>query len=165
MAEALSATFSVSKIETQTFDDFYDALDYCRNNSDEFNGDEGTEAWYVWQDGEWAVAGDLSMRLCKATDEVKQLSKSLGDVVCAGIDTSFQYASFSYYESGEMKRFLILEDDEIAEEGFPIAAERGHQMDEFDEEEAERLWTSYTLPTFEYDPPEGPFLCIAVKAD
>ena len=64
---------------------------------------------------------------------------------CGGvgdIDTGFEFAHFAVYTDGQIKRLLTLEDDELVEDGFPVEAERGQQMNDFDEQEAERLWTA-----------------------
>ena len=46
-----------------------------------------------------------------------------------------------------MKRLLILEDDELVEDGYPVKAERGRYMDDFGEEQALELWASYGMKT------------------
>ena len=61
-------------------------------------------------------------------------------------------------------RINELSDGEISFDGRPISAEVGHRVENFDEMEADRIWQSYGLPTFEYDPEEGPFLAVHVKA-
>ncbi len=160
---ALIETMNVELVETTACEDFDAAIDYCRPRSEELGGEEGSEAWYIWSVGDWAVAGDLSMQLVSDSDAMATLSKSLGEVVATGIDSYFEYAYFSYAKDGELRRLLILEDEELVDEGFPVKAESGQHLDDFSEEEAERLWTSYGLPTFEYDPSGGPFECIAVK--
>ena len=48
----------------------------------------------------------------------------------------------------------------VKEAALPVQAERGRPLVDFSEEEAERIWTSYGLPTFEYDPETGPFECL-----
>ncbi len=163
LQKAMLDAFSMKETAQENHDDFYDAVHFCRENSEEYNGDDGHEGWYLWQVGEWAVAGDISLRFCRSQDELDAISASVGDVVAAGIDSSFEYAFFAKFEQGETKRLLLLEDDEIIEEGFPIAAERGQFMDDFDEDEVERLWTSFGLPTFEHDPIKGPFVCLSAQ--
>lgn len=125
-------------------------------------GEVGQEAWYIWKVGEWAVMGDLSMGLAESLDALKSLSKTVGPVVGAALDPYQEYAFFAYFDGGALKRRLVLEDDELTEDGLPVKAERGHH-DEFGEEAAGRLWTSYGLPTFDHDPLDGPFECVAVK--
>ena len=102
----------------------------------------------------------LELRLRAA---LEALSKSVGDVVVGAIDMGFEYAHFALYVDGEMRRRLTLEDEALELEGLPVAAERGRHLEDFSEEEAERLWTSYGLPTFEYDPEEGTFHCRQVS--
>ena len=160
---SLLEAFASTKVKSETHEDFYDAMSFCRDNSEEFNGEEGHEGWYLWQVGDWAVAGDISMQFCESQPALQKLSESVGELVSAGIDTGFEFAHFSVYTNGQIKRLLTLEDDELVEDGFPVEAERGQQMNDFDEQEAERLWTSYGLPTFEHDPLDGPFLSLAVK--
>lgn len=163
MRAAVEDAFGVEEVETKTCDDFYDAMDFCRPRSELLGGEIGHEAWYLWKAGEWAVMGDLSMRLPQDLDALAKLSAAVGPVVAAGIDTGFEYAFFAYFEDGALKRRLLLEDEEILEEGLPVKAERGRHLDDFKEEEAERLWTSYGLPTFDHDPLDGPFECVSVK--
>jgi len=163
LQEALFTALSVEKKAIETHDDFYDVVGFCRSNSDEYEGEDGSSAWYFWKVGEWAIVGDVSLKFCHDQTGLERLSASVGETIVAGLDSSFQYAYFSSVTNGETRRLLVLEDDEITDEGFPVTAERGRQLEEFGEEEAERLWTSYKLPTFEYDPMEGPFICVSVK--
>ena len=164
LREAFNHAFSVEEAQEESHDDFFDAVQYCRSHSGEFSGSEGSEGWYFWQVGEWAVAGDVSLGLCKNKEALRTVSETLGEIVICGIDTMFEYAHFAVYDAGKNRRLLILEDDEIVDEGFPLQAERGQHVDDFQEEDAERLWVSYGLPTFEYDPDTGPFICVNVKA-
>lgn len=164
LQKALLDAFSMKETTQESHDDFFDAVNFCRDNSEEFNGEDGQEGWYFWQAGEWAIAGDISLRLSRSQDRLEVISRSVGELVAAGVDSSFQYAFFARFEQGETKRLLLLEDDEIVEEGFPISAERGQFIDDFDEDEAERLWISFGLPTFEHDPIEGPFACVGSQS-
>lgn len=161
--EALGVT--VSEEEQPEFAEFDDALDFCRPHCEELGGDEGSDAWYVWKVGEWAVLGDLATALHRDEDALEALSVALGtEVLVATIDPYVEFACFGAYADGRMKRRLMLaEDGEYLSEGLPVAAERGRHLDDFDLEECERVWVSYKLPTFEYDPVEGPFQCAAVK--
>lgn len=163
MRAAAEDAFGVEEVETRSCDDFYDAMDFCRPRSELLGGEVGHEAWYLWKVKDWAVMGDLSVRLPQDLDALARLSKAVGPLVVAGIDSGFEYASFVYFEDGVLRRRLVLEDEEILEEGLPVKAERGRHLDDFNEEEAGRLWMSYGLPTFDHDPLEGPFECVAVK--
>jgi len=147
------------------FDDFFEAASFCRPLCEELGGEIGSDAWYAWQVGEWAVVGDLVLLLQKDHAALEALSKRFGEVVVGAVDVSFEYAHFAVYAGGEMKRRLTLEDEAIDLEGLPLPAERGRHLDDFNEEETDRLWTSYGLPTFEYDPDEGRFVCRQVVED
>ena len=164
LQKASLSAFSVDKTNTESYDDFYDAVDFCRANSEEYEGEDGSEAWYFWQVGDWAIVGDISMKLARDQEAIEALSEAVGETIVGAIDPSFQYVLFSAVSEGETRRLLVLEDDELVEEGFPVAAERGRHLDDFDEEELERIWTSYGLPTFEHDPIDGPFVCLSVKS-
>ena len=155
--------FKMTVSEEHAAADFDDAIDFCRPRCEELGADEGLEAWYVWSQGDWAILGDLSLALLRDNEALETISSQLGTLVVCGIDAGFEFASFAVYEGGSLKRLLVLEDDEIIEEGFPVAAERGSFIDDFNEEEAERLWTSYGLPTFDYDPLDGPFQCVGMS--
>lgn len=151
--------------ESDTFDDFFDAVGFCRPLTEELGGDAGSDGWYVWQHGEWAILGDLGVLLQRDQDAVAALSADLSSpVVVAAMDPFDEYAHFAVYEDGKMSRRLILEDEVIRVEGIPVEAERGRHLDDFTQEEAERLWRSYKLPTFEFDPQEGTFVCHQVIA-
>ena len=63
LREALCKSFGVEDKGSELHTDFYDVGTFCRANSEELGGDEGAEAWYFWQSGEWAVAGDLTLEL------------------------------------------------------------------------------------------------------
>lgn len=155
---ALKAYNKVLGSETDTFDDFFDAVGFCRPITEELGGDAGSDGWYLWQHGDWAILGDLTVSLQQDHEALSALSTALGaPVVVAGIDPYDEYAHFALYEDGKMSRRLTLEDDVVEVEGTPVQAERGRHLDDFTPEEAERLWTSYTLPTFELDPEEGTF--------
>ncbi len=156
--------FTVSAEERPEFDDFYDAIAFCRDHCEELGGDEGSDGWYAWKTGEWALVGDLGTRFQLDEDALEALSAALGtEVLVAAINEYVEYACFGAYDKGRMKRRLALEEDgEYLTEGLPVAAERGRHLDDFNLEECERIWVSYKLPTFEYDPVEGPFRCVAV---
>ena len=163
LKSAAVKAFNMKVSEESSAADFDDVIDFCRPRCEELGADEGLEAWYVWAQGEWAILGDLSLGLLREDDGLESLSNELGEIIVCGIDAGFEFASFAVYKGGDLKRLLVLEDDEIVEEGFPVAAERGSFIDDFNEEEAERLWTSYGLPTFDYDPLEGPFECLGMS--
>lgn len=163
LREAVLEAFGGEQVGTETFDEFYDVKSYCRDHSEMLGGEVGQEAWYIWKSGEYAVMGDLSMELPHSADALARLSKAVGGVVACAIDPYQEYAFFAYFEDGALKRRLVLEDEEILEEGLPVKAERGRHIDDFNEEEAGRLWLSYKLPTFDHDPLEGPFHCFAAK--
>lgn len=152
--------------ESDTFDDFFDAVGFCRPLTEELGGDAGSDGWYVWQHGEWAILGDLGVLLQRDQDGLAALSTELGTaVVVAAMDPFDEYAHFAVYDAGTVSRRLTLEDEVIRVEGIPVAAERGRHLDDFTQEEAERLWQSYKLPTFEFDPQEGTFKCQQVMAE
>lgn len=163
MRAAAEDAFGVEEVETRSCDDFYDAMDFCRPRSELLGGEIGQEAWYLWRVGDWTILGDLTMELPRNLEALARLSKAVGPLIVTGIDIGFEYASFAYLEDGTVKRRRVLEDEEILEEGLPVKAERGRHLDDFNEEEAGRLWTSYGLPTFDHDPLDGPFECVAVK--
>lgn len=146
--------------ESETFDDFFDAVGFCRPLTEELGGDAGSDGWYVWQHGDWAILGDLGVLLQRDQDAIAGLSAALNSpVVIAAMNPFDEYAHFAVYEEGKMSRRLVLEDEIIRVEGIPVLAERGRHLDDFTQEEGERLWCSYKLPTFEFDPQEGTFKC------
>ena len=151
--------------ESAVEEDFYDAVQFCRPRTEATGGDDNDDAWYVWQHGEWAVIGDLGSQLHLDEGALEALSSKYGEVIAAAMDSGFEYAAFIAYKDGKMQRRLVLEDGEYDEAGVPVAAERGQHRMDFSEEECERIWTSYKLPTFEYDPEDGPFNCYALKRD
>ncbi len=157
------AAYGLQSISSTSFDDFYEAVNFCRSESEELGGTEGQEAWIHWQHGDWSVLSDLSILIPRGLDALKALSAQIGPIVVASIDSAFEYASFAYLDEGKIKRLLVLEDEEIVEEGLPVKAERGEHFGDVDEEGVERLWTSYGLPTFDYDPTDGPFVCSCLK--
>ena len=122
-------------------------------------GEVGSDAWFAWQVGPWAILGDLTLLLPKDFEALEALSQRFGELVVGAVDTGFEYAHFACYAGGRMKRRLTLDEEALEVEGLPVAAERGRHLDDFNEEEADRLWTSYGLPTFDYDPDEGTFTC------
>ena len=155
--------FSYTVVAEESFDEFYDVAAFCRPRSEELGGDEGMEAWYLWSVKDWTILGDLSQGIARNVDALEALSAEVGNLVVCGIDPGFEYACFAAVDGGRMKRLLVLEDDEIVEDGFPVPAEQGSFIEDFSEEEAERLWTSYGLPTFDHDPLDGPFACLALQ--
>jgi len=160
---AVLEAFEVEQVGSETCEDFYDVKTYCRAHSELLGGEVGQEAWYIWKVGDWAVMGDLSRELPGKSEALLRLSKAVGAVVACAIDPYQEYAFFAYLEDGVLKRQLVLEEEEIVEEGLPVKAEQGRHIEDFTEEEAGRLWLSYTLPTFDHDPLDGPFICVAVK--
>jgi hypothetical protein len=148
----------------QTLVDFDAVLDFCQPRTEEIGGPPGSDAWYFQGIGPWSLLGDLGLLLHRRQDALKALSEKLGtEVVVCVIDAATEYAYFGVYAGGQMKRLLVLEDGEYEALGLPVQAERGRAVVDFSEEEAERLWTSYGLPTFEYNPEKGPFEGLALK--
>jgi hypothetical protein len=150
--------------EPVEFPDFDAVIDFCDPRTEELGGEPGKDAWYLHQVGDWAVLGDLGMLLQRDPETLARLSAELnGELIVCAIDSAFNYAYLAAYDRGKMKRRLILEDEEYSTEGLPVPAEKGRPLVMFDEEEADRIWTSYGLPTFEYDPLEGPFRCLELQ--
>lgn len=146
--------------------DFDGVLDWCQPRTEEVGGEEGSDAWFFWQVGEYAVMADLGLLLQRDEDALGRLSEALENpVLCCAIDTAFGYAYFSAFHEGEMRRRLLLDEDEFEVEGWPVEAERGRPTEDFSEEEADRIWTYYKLPTFELDPEEGPFECLGLRRE
>lgn len=142
---------------------FDEVLDFCQPRTEEIGGPPGSDAWYFHAIGPWAVMGDLGLLLHRNPDALKALSKTLGEIVVCAIDSALGHAFFAMYQGGQMKRQLTLDDGEYEALGLPVQAERGRPLVDFSEEEADRIWTSYGLPTFEYHPEEGPFECLALR--
>jgi len=144
--------------------DFDAVLDFCQPRCEEVGGEPDSDAWYLWKVEDWAVMGDLGLNLQRGIDELTKLSELLaGEVVVAAVDNAFDYAFFAVLKGGKLKRMLILDEGEYELHGLPVTAERGRPVEDFSIEEAERLWTSYGLPTFEWDPLGGPFTCQGLK--
>ncbi len=161
-AAALEVYAVESAGEPEEAGDFDGALDFCQPLTEDLGGDEGSDAWFVFKHDKWAVIGDLGVQLHQDDDALCKLSEKVGGVVVCAIDSPFGYATFAFYEGGRIKRRLVHEEGEFWTEGLPVKAERGHQVLDFDEDEAERIWSSYGLPTFEYDPEGGPFQCLGL---
>jgi hypothetical protein len=162
LAAALKA-FSKTDNERAQTTNFDDAIDFTMKHCEELGGPEGEDTWHLWQEGEFAILGDLSLLTPKAQNALKELSKTLGELTVAMLDSSFGDIMFAVYADGDLKRLLAIEDGELYESGFPVVEERGHFDEEFDDEMLERLWTARKLPTFEHDPLTGPFELIVVK--
>jgi len=161
---AAYAAYGAEAYETERHTDFFDVAQFARQRCEELGGEVGSDGWYFWKDGGWSILGDLGLALVKDEEAIAKLSAALGTtVVAAAVDLAFEYAFFAAAERGKVVRKLVLEDSAIIDEGIPIKAERGRHLDDFNEEEAERLWTSYGLPTFEHDPLDGDFECVAVR--
>lgn len=166
LKEAACKVFGCQTYETAEFEEFYDVAHFCRTHSEELGGDDGSDGWYCWESDGWVILGDLSLNLVREPKRLAELCAALGtDLVAAAVDIGFEFALFGYASEGVLVRRLLLEDEEIIEEGNPVKAERGRHLEDFSEEEAERLWTSYGLPTFEHDPLDGHFECVAVRRD
>ncbi len=163
LCKAILEIFETEVLAEKECEDFDGVLDFSFEKSEELGGEEGSDAWHSFAVESWGVIGDLSLFLCNDQDRLEALSKEIGELVVTAIDTGFEYAFFAYLNDGEIKRLLVLEDEEITEDGFPISAERGRPLEDFSEEEAERLWTSFGLPTFDYDPLAGPFKAMAIR--
>jgi len=147
--------------QTESFDG---VLDFCQPRTEDLGGAVGGDAWYIWKVGPWAVLGDLGLALNKYPDALAKLSAALGaEVVVCAIDSALDYAFFGAYAGGAMKRHLLHESGEYEARGLPVQAEKGRPLVDFSEEEADRIWTSYGLPTFEYAPEEGQFECVALE--
>lgn len=159
--EALKA-FNVKLKSQEAFSDFDEVIDFTQQHSEELGGAEGEDTWHAWQVGDFAVIGDLSLACAKDQDALMTLSASMGEVTAALLDASFGDLLFAVFDGGKLKRLLAIEEDELYEEGSPVVEERGYFNEEFDEEALERLWTGRGLPTFEYDPLDGPFEVIVI---
>ena len=162
LAAALEA-FSKTDNERATVPSFDEVIDFTMKHCEELGGAEGEDTWHLWQEGEFALLGDLSLLGPKNQDALKALSKVVGELTVALLDSSFGDIMFAVYADGDLKRLLAIEDDELYESGSPVVEERGHFDEEFDDEMLEMLWTARKLPTFEHDPLTGPFELILVK--
>lgn len=144
--------------------DFDAVLDFCQPRCEDVGGEAESDAWYLWKVENWAVVGDLNITLQRDMAGLTKLSTSIpGEMIVTAIDNAFDYAFFAVLDSGKLKRMLILDEGEYEAHGQPVKAERGKPLEDFTIEEAERLWTSYGLPTFEWDPLGGPFFCQGLK--
>jgi hypothetical protein len=162
LAAALKA-FSKTASERADATDFDEVIDFTMTHCEELGGTEGEDTWHLWQAGEFAILGDLSLLSPKEQDGLKSLSKTVGELTVGMIDSSFGDLLFAVYDKGNLRRLLSIEDDELYESGTPVLEERGHFDEEFDDEMLERLWTARKLPTFEYDPLAGPFEMVVIK--
>lgn len=162
MAAALKA-FSKTAHERAHVTNFDDVIDFTMAHCEELGGPEGEDTWHLWQEGEFAVLGDLSLLTPKSQNALKALSATLTEVTVGMLDSSFGDILFAVYEKGDLRRLLSIDDDELHESGTPVLEERGHFDEEFDDEMLERLWTARKLPTFEHDPLTGPFELVVVK--
>ena len=161
---AVCEAYGCSPYEEARFTEFYDVAQFCREHSEELGGEVGSDGWCFWQVGEWAVLSDLSQALVRNTDALAALSEALGtEVMAAAVDIGFQSAAFLRADEGEITRRLMLEDQLITDEGVPTEAEHGLHLEDFTEVEAEQLWRHYKLPTFEHDPLDDTFECVAVR--
>lgn len=165
LIDAALKAFGVNSKTRETADDFDSVIDFTQLHSEDLGGNEGHDAWHVWQEGDFAILGDLSLVVARDQAALAALSAEVGEVTAALFDSSFGDLLFSVYEDGVLKRLLAVEDDELYEMGSPVVEERGHFDEEFDDEALERLWTARGLPTFEYDPLGGPFEVIAIASD
>lgn len=164
LLKAALEAFAVEVYETEHHTEFFDVAQFCRQHSEELGGENDSDGWYLWQVGPWAILGDLSLLLLKEDEALEALSEHLGDsLVAAGCDVAFEYAYFGYVEGGAFVRKILLEDDTLEEEGLPLKIERGHNLDNFGEDEVDYLWQSYKLPTFAHDPLDSDFKCVAVR--
>ena len=163
LIEGALKAFDVKIKSQQTSTEFDEVIDFTQLHSEELGGNEGEDAWHVWQVGDYAVLGDLSLACARDQEALNALSSELGEVTAALLDTSFGDLLFAVHDDGKLKRMLAIEDDELYEEGSPVIEERGHFDEDFDEEALERLWTARGLPTFEHDPLDGPFEMVVVE--
>ena len=160
--EALKA-FSKTLSERRDAKDFDEVIDFTREHCEELGGPEGEDCWHLWQHGEFAILGDLSLLSPKDQEALKSLSQHTDELSVGMLDASFGDILFAVYRDGDLKRLLSMEDGELYESGSPVLEERGHFDEEFDDEMLERLWTARKLPTFEHDPLTGPFELVVVK--
>lgn len=164
LRKAALAAYGAEAYETERHSDFFDVAQFCRKSSEELGGEVGSDGWYFWKDGDWAILGDLTLTLVKDEASLAEVSAKLGlTVVAIALDLPFDFAHFSVSERGKIIRKLAMDELVILDEGLPLKAERGRPLEDFNEEVAERLWTSYGLPTFEHDPLDADFQCVAVR--
>ena len=162
LTAALKA-FSKTDGERATVSSFDEAIDFTMKHCEELGGPEGEDTWHLWQEGDFAILGDLSLLGPKNQSALKDLSKMVGELSVALLDSSFGDIMLAVYADGDLKRMLAIEDNEPYEAGSPVVEERGHFDEEFDDEMLEMLWTARKLPTFEHDPLTGPFELVIVK--
>ena len=164
LIDAALKAFSSTETARDTADSFDDVIDYTREHCEELGGASGEDTWHCWQQGEFAILGDLSLDNPQDRDALSELSEQLGELTVGMLDSSFGDIVFGVYVDGKLKRWLEVEEGEVYEEGSPIIEERGHFDEGFDDEALERLWTARGLPTFEHDPLGGPFELVVITA-
>ncbi len=161
---AACKAYGCEPYEAARFEEFFDVAQFCREHSEELGGTLGSDGWCVWQVGDWAVLSDLSLLLVRNTDAIAAMSADLGtEVVGAAVDLGFAFAAYLRAKGGKITRRLMLEDELITDEGVPCVAERGLHLEDFTEVEAEQYWRHDKLPTFDHDPLDDVFECVAVK--
>ena len=163
LIDAALKAFSSTENARETADDFDGVIDYTREHCEELGGIAGEDTWHCWQEGDFAILGDMSLLNSRDRDALCALSKILGELTVGMLDSSFGDIVFGVYQDGQLRRLLEVEDGEVYEEGSPIVEERGHFDEAFDDEALERLWTARGLPTFEHDPLGGPFELIVIQ--
>ena len=163
LLNAALKAFSKTVSERSTTSDFDEVIDFTMAHCEELGGQEGEDTWHLWQAGEFAIIGDMSLLVPKDQDALKQISEHLGELSVGMLDSSFGDLLFAVYRDGDLKRLLSMEDGELFEAGTPVVEERGHLDEEFDDEMLEHLWTARKLPTFEHDPLDGSFDVVLVK--
>jgi hypothetical protein len=164
LIEVALRAFGVDSVEQESAADFDEVLDFCLPRTEELGGAVGSDAWFCWTHGDWAVLGDLGLLLWQETDALSKISAELGsELVVVATDSAFEFAHFALYDGGKQRRALKLEDEIVEVAGLPVPAERGRPLDDFIEEDADRLWTSYGLPTVELPPEGGPFQCVELN--
>ena len=114
--EALKA-FSKTLSERRDAKDFDEVIDFTREHCEELGGPEGEDCWHLWQHGEFAILGDLSLLSPKDQEALKSLSQHTDELSVGMLDASFGDILAAVYRDGDLKRLLSMEDGELYESG------------------------------------------------
>lgn len=109
----------------------------------------GRDVYAFWQDSKWGVLMDSSYVLPSEEDRLAELSRYLGLVVSLVIESASGCALFYCFKEGRERRMINYTDGDLATRGDPLPHEAAIDIKNFNEDQAEALWTAIGLSSLE----------------
>jgi hypothetical protein len=122
----------------------------------------GTKCAFLSQYGPWAIFMDPSYVMASDETALKLLSEQYGVALSFVVETAAGCANFWSYESGQLRRSIVNNGEEVETVGNALPEEEDLDSSDYYMEETEALIHAFGLPSIEDLPIPGATIAIAL---